>query len=79
MEAVESGRRMVPSTSIRSGTRCRRGPGDAPCEGVEAACHQRRSRAVHLSELFAIGVSAAGHPDWCAAVENRVILCRSGP
>ncbi|MBI1401443.1 hypothetical protein [Hyphomonas sp.] len=75
VEAVTSGRRKVPPTFDPKRVKApRTGPQGGPVQGVQATCHERRSRADRLTELFVNGILAAGYPGWCAPVAIRVIL-----
>ena len=51
--------------------------GQAPTS-VQDRAFGHRQRAHRLTEAFAAGLSAAGHPDWCGAVAIRVILHNEG-
>ena len=74
--AVESGRRKVPLTFDPKRRKAPRGtPGDGPVSSLQSRALERRDRADELTGLFVAGVSGTGHPDWCAAVSIRVILC----
>lgn len=75
VEAVASGRRKAPLTWDPKRVKAtRRAPVQGPVQGVQAVAHDRRCRAILLTELFVSGISAAGHPGWCAPVAIRVIL-----
>lgn len=78
VEAVASGRRSLPPVFDPKRVKAVRAAPSGNGPALPEACHQRRSRAQKLMDMFVNGITEAGHPEWCVPVAIRVILKNQG-